>query len=103
MTLVVILTVRREALDKFRTFERRAAAVMAKYGGAIERTVVVTPQPPEDFLKEIHVVTFPDEQAFLAYRQDADLTAVASLRTDSVIHTELMIGEDGPDYHGSVG
>jgi len=28
MTLVVILTVRREALDKFRTFERKAAVVM---------------------------------------------------------------------------
>ena len=101
MTLVVILTVRREALEQFRTFERRAAAVMAKYGGAIERTVVITPQNTEDVLKEIHIVTFPDEQAFLAYRQDADLAAVASLRVESVVHTELMIGEDGPDY-GSV-
>jgi uncharacterized protein (DUF1330 family) len=103
MTLVVILTVRREALEKFRAFERRAAAVMAKHGGAIERTVVITPQNAEDFVKEIHIVTFPDEQAFLAYRQDTDLTAVASLRAESVIHTELMIGEDGPDYYGSAG
>src|SRR5215475_3977790 len=101
MTLVVILTVRREALDKFRTFEQRAAAVMAKYGGAIERTVVINPQNTEDLLKEIHIVTFPDEQALLAYQQDADLKAVASLRVESVVHTELMIGEDGPDY-GSV-
>jgi len=101
MTLVVILTVRKEALDKFRTFEKRAAAVMAKYGGAIERTVVITPQNAEDLLKEIHIVTFPDEPALLAYQQDADLKAVSPLRTESVVHTEVMIGEEGPDY-GSV-
>jgi uncharacterized protein (DUF1330 family) len=101
MTLVVILTVRREAIDKFRTFERQAAAVMVKYGGAIERTVVIAPQNTEGFLKEIHIVTFPNEQAFLAYQQDADLKAAASLRAESVVQTDLMIGEDGPDY-GSV-
>ena len=101
MTLVVILSVRREELDKFRTFEKRAAVVMAKYGGAIERTVVVTSQNVEDLLKEIDIVTFPDEQALLAYQQDAALKAVASLRAESVAHTELMVGEDGPDY-GSV-
>ena len=62
MTLVVILTVRKVALEKFRTFEKRAAAVMVRYGGAIERTVVITPQSAEDLLKEIHIVTFPDER-----------------------------------------
>ena len=98
MTLVVILTVRKEAIDKFRAFEKKAATVMAKYGGAIERTVVVAPAGKEDLLKEIHIVTFPDEQAFLAYRQDEELQDVASLRAESVVHTELMIGQDGPDY-----
>jgi antibiotic biosynthesis monooxygenase (ABM) superfamily enzyme len=102
MTLVVILTVRSEAVDTFRAFEKRAAAVMAKYGGAIERTVVIAPQNGADFFKEIHFVTFPNEQAFLAYRQDGELQEVASLRAESVVDTELMIGEDGPDY-GSAG
>jgi uncharacterized protein (DUF1330 family) len=102
MTLVVILTVRSEAVDRFRAFEKRAAAVMAKYGGAIERTVVVAPTGEGDLLKEVHIVTFPDEQAFLAYRQDGELQEVASLRAESVVDTELMIGEDGPDY-GSAG
>ncbi|HET9489781.1 MAG TPA: hypothetical protein VFR64_08520 [Methylomirabilota bacterium] len=40
MTLVVILTVRREALEQFRAFEAQAAAVMTTHGGRIERTVV---------------------------------------------------------------
>lgn len=40
VTLVVILTVRREALEQFRAFEAQAAAVMTTHGGRIERTVV---------------------------------------------------------------
>jgi hypothetical protein len=98
MTLVVILTVRSEALDKFRTFEKKAATVMARYGGAIERTVVVSPASPRSPIKEIQIVTFPSEQAFGAYQKDEDLTRLAHLRQESVVQTEIMVGEDGPNY-----
>jgi uncharacterized protein (DUF1330 family) len=98
MTLVVILTVRRAALDRFRAFERHAAAVMAGHGGRIERTVVVSPEGSPDLVKEIHVVTFPDERAFLAYREDPRRGELAHLRDESVVHTEILAGEDGPDY-----
>jgi uncharacterized protein (DUF1330 family) len=100
MTLVVILTVRRRALDSFRAFERRAAAVMARYGGRIERTVVVDPDASSDVLKEVHVVTFPSAAAMEGYRNDAALAAALPLREASVTATELLVGEDGPDYGG---
>ena len=98
MTLVVILTVRGEAIDKFRIFERQAARVMAKHGGAIERTVVIPPVRPGEVLKEIHIVTFPNEQALEAYREDSDLKQLAHLREEAVVQTEIFVGEDGPDY-----
>ena len=98
MVLVVILTVRSEAIDQFRTFEHRAAGVMAKSGGAIERTVVIPPQRMGDFMREVHIVTFPDQHAFSAYRQDDDLAEVAHLRQESVVHSEILIGEEGPIY-----
>jgi hypothetical protein len=98
MTLVVILTVRSEAVERFRAFERRAAAVMARHGGAIERTVVVPPARPGDCLREVHVVTFPGEAAFAAYRSDRELREIAPLRDESVVGTEVLVGEDGPDY-----
>ena len=106
MTLVAILTVRRTAIETFRAFERRAATVMAAHGGRIERTVVVTATGDPDVIKEIHVVTFPDERAFAAYRSDARLRALTPLRDEAVVHTEVLIGEDGPRYgvedeHGS--
>ena len=104
MTLVVILTVRRDALEAFRAFERDAAAVMAVHGGRIERTVVVSPTDTPALVKEIHVVTFPDEPAFLAYQSDPRLATLGHLRAASVVHTEILAGEDGPRYEaGAVG
>jgi predicted N-acetyltransferase YhbS/uncharacterized protein (DUF1330 family) len=98
MTLVVILTVKQNALEAFRAFERHAATVMAAHGGRIERTVVVSPADTPEFVKEIHVVTFPDEPAFRDYRSDARLARVAHLREASVVHTDVLVGEDGPRY-----
>jgi hypothetical protein len=98
MTLVAILSVRPERLDEFRAFERAAAAVMARHGGAIERTVVIPPAGAEAPLKEVHIVTFPDEGALHAYQRDPALQEVLHLRAGSVVATELLIGEDGPEY-----
>jgi uncharacterized protein (DUF1330 family) len=96
MTLVAILTVRRDGIDKFRAFETHAAEVMKIHGGQLERMVAVLPDGSPELIKEIHVVTFPDEKAFAAYREDERLTKFAHLRDESVVHTELYVGEDAP-------
>src|SRR5262249_7279153 len=98
MTLVVILTVRSQLVEQFRAFERRAAAVMATHGGAIERTVVIPPRDANGLLQEVHIGRFPDARAFEAYRQDSRLADVAHFREASVVRTEVLIGEDGPVY-----
>jgi uncharacterized protein (DUF1330 family) len=99
MTLVAILTVRRAAVETFRTFERRAAAVMMKHGGRMERTVVVDGDSASEVFKEVHIVTFPSEHALAAYRSDAELRELGSLRESAVVHTDLLVGQDGPSYH----
>jgi len=98
MTLVAILTVRRDAIEKFRDYEVRAVEVMKQHGGQLERTVVVAADGSPELVKEIHLVTFPDGNAFAAYRKDERLTKFAHLRAQSVVHTELYVGEDGPSY-----
>jgi uncharacterized protein (DUF1330 family) len=98
VTLVVILTVRREALEQFRAFEAQAAAVMITHGGRIDRTVVVSEAGSPDVIKEVHVVTFPSAEAFRAYRADERLRELAHLRDASVVHTDVLTGEDGPHY-----
>jgi uncharacterized protein (DUF1330 family) len=98
MTLVVILTVRPEALERFRAFETAAARVMERHGGALERAVVIPPSRPSGPMKEVHLVTFPTPEAFAAYRNDGELKALAHLREASVVSTEVLVGEEGPDY-----
>ena len=103
MTIVAIMTVRTTEADAFRAFEHGAAEIMAGHGGAIERTVVAVADPPGETFREIHIVTFPDADAFAAYRSDARLREVTGLRERAVIATELIIGEDGPEYGSAAG
>ena len=86
MLMVVTLTVRRDALDSFRTFEHEAARIMAKHGGSLERTVVLKTRADEPH-KEVHIVAFPSPM---------------HLREVSVVKTDLAIGEPGPNYGADV-
>lgn len=101
IVIVAILTVRSDARDRFHAFERIAASVMARHGGSIERTVTVRDDASAERFREIHIVRFPDREAFDAYRADEELIAAAHLRDEAVIATELFIGEDGPEYDGT--
>jgi uncharacterized protein (DUF1330 family) len=98
MLLVVTLTVRPGALDAFRAFERQAARIMARHGGAIERAVYIPPAQPGAPSQEVHLVSFPSPEALAAYRADPALQALASLREAAVLHTEILTGEEGPRY-----
>lgn len=98
MLLVVILTVRPGSLDAFREFERKAARIMARHGGAIERAVVLPPAEPGSPLRELHLVSFQSPEAFSAYRADPALQALAPLREAAVLNTEIWAGEEGPRY-----
>lgn len=96
--IVAILTVRKEALETFHAYERHAAAVMAAHGGRIERTVVVAPDASPEVIREIHLLAFPSAEAFAAYRRDPRLAEHAALREQSVLHTEVLVGVEGPSY-----
>jgi uncharacterized protein (DUF1330 family) len=100
MILVAILTVQRDSVQDFRAYERRVSAIMADYGAKIERTVVVQSDPHTDTFKEVHIVRFPSSDARTAYRADARYLALAPLRERVVVSTDVLVGEDGPDYGG---
>lgn len=98
MTLVAILTVLNAARERFHDYERQAARIMARYGGAIERTVVIDSAADADTFREVHLVTFRDPESFAAYRDDAELKALASTRAECIVSTEILLGRDGPSY-----
>jgi hypothetical protein len=94
LVVVAVLTLVPGRLDAFRAFEREAAAIMARHGAAIERAVYIPGEPQ----REVHVLRFPDPEAFAAYRADPALAALAVLRDSVIAATEVFVGEDGPSY-----
>ena len=99
LLVIAILTPRRDgATSTFREYETRAALIMARHGGRIERTVVEEPGEPGTVPREVHLIRFPDRNAFDRYRADPDLAALAAMRLASIAHTELLFGREGPDY-----
>jgi uncharacterized protein (DUF1330 family) len=98
--IVAVLTVRRARAEEFRRFETAAAQIMARHGGAIERTVRLDPAPADDpeRFRELHLVRFRDAAAFGAYRADPELAALAPLREAAIAATEIWTGTDGPTY-----
>lgn len=99
IVLVATLEVRVAARDAFHAFERQAAAIMESHGGRIERTITVPPDPGAETFREVHVVAFPSDDAYTAYRADPRLAALAPLRESAVVSTHILAGADGPDYH----
>ena len=94
MLLVAILTIERTQLAAFRAYEMTAARIMARHGGKIERAVVLEGEP----LRELHLVRFPDDDAFARYRADAELQALRAERDRCVLATEILPAHDGPQY-----
>ncbi len=70
---------------------------MTRYGGCIER--VIAEQPPG---REVHIVAFPDAEAFHRYRTDPDLLALAPQRAAAIKHTELLFGTECADFSNSL-
>ena len=98
LLIVAILTIHSGADDSLREYETEAARIMAKYGGVIERTMVVEPPAAEERMREVHLLSFPNHDAFARYRADADLSALAGLRLSCIAHTEILFGREGPNY-----
>jgi len=97
VSLHITLTIQRAHVGDFREFEHGAARVMSKFGGTILATIELDGETPET-LREIHVVSFPSEDAYAAYRAAPDLVPMMPLRERSVMSTKIVKGKPGPRY-----
>jgi hypothetical protein len=79
---------------EFEQFETAAESIMRRYGGRIERRIGFGASADLGQPHEVHIVTFPDQRSFERYRADADLQALAELRTRAIRHTTIWIGSD---------
>lgn len=78
-------------------FELQAAQIMASYGGQIV-AAFETERNADNSGKEVHLLTFPDTAAFDAYRQDAALLALSSLRKQAIADTSVEVSISSKVY-----
>jgi len=99
VVLVVSLFIHSGREAEFRQFETEAARIMKRYGGQIERVIRPTISAQAGVTPhEIHLVSFPSMERVDAYRGDAELGKLASLRQTAIARTEVIIGEEGESY-----
>jgi uncharacterized protein (DUF1330 family) len=98
VTIVAALYINPGKEDEFERFESAAARIMRRYGGAITRRIRSEPGADRSAPYEIHVLDFPDAAAFANYRNDAELAAMAELRTSAIRQTRVWIGSDLPPF-----
>ena len=99
LLLIVSLWINGKDIAAFEAFERKAAAIMLHYGGRIEKVLRcsdadLTSGSPF----EIHLVSFPDDHAFQAYRDDEQTRELGSLRQAVIERTEIWRGEEIAPY-----
>jgi hypothetical protein len=91
LTLVVALFVHPGRKAEFDEFEGRAADIMRRHGGCIERRIAIAAADPTE-PDEVHVVTFPDQNALDRYQQDPELVALAHVRARTIRRTIVWRG-----------
>lgn len=79
--------------EAFRNFEMKALSIVRSHGGKLVTAFVPQKGQHEDVPDEIHLIEFPSQTAFEAYRNDAKTTALARER-DSIISKTVIWRSD---------
>jgi uncharacterized protein (DUF1330 family) len=93
MNVVVLLNVRRGRPADFRRYEQQVAAVVARHGGSVERTVPLRRPSSTDTYNEVRIVRFPNDDAFRAFSKDPQLSELDTLRDKVVAQMDIFAGE----------
>lgn len=96
--LVASLWIREGRVAEFEAYERKASRIMKRYGGMIERAVRVEARMASDSPFEVHLVSFPSQAMFDAYRADAELNALSDERESAIAKSVVLAGTPGPTY-----
>ena len=83
----------------FKTFEERAIKIMKRYQGQLLSAFDVDEAMTSIAnIGEVHILRFPDRQAFENYRADPDLENMSELRDRAILNTRIIVSDKFQDY-----
>lgn len=86
-------------LNSFKEFETKAATIMKKYDGKVISAFSPDKEAStQDNIGEIHILEFPDMQAFRNYRADDELKDMQQLREKAITSTKIYISDKFISY-----
>jgi hypothetical protein len=91
VTYVMVARLPEGGLPDFDAYERAVLPLLAEHGGRLERRL----RTPDDRV-EVHLVSFPGDDAFAAYRADPRRSSAAPLLQASGAAIELLAVRDVP-------
>lgn len=95
INILVTLTVKDFTL--LAEFERQAVKVMKSHGGELLRAFE-SHRNDDGSGEEIHLLEFPSQQAFDAYRADPVLVEYAELRNKAISQTQVVVSSLLKEY-----
>jgi uncharacterized protein (DUF1330 family) len=100
LEVVVSLWIHPGRAAEFEVYEHKAARIMQRYGGVVQKVVRIGNAVPSSKEQpfEVHVLGFPSLDAFHSYRADPELAGLAAERSAAILRTDILLGEAGPTY-----
>jgi RimJ/RimL family protein N-acetyltransferase/uncharacterized protein (DUF1330 family) len=95
LEVVVRLWIHPGRVAEFEAYEHKAAHIMQRYGGAVQKVVRASTVDvwPDGQPFEVHVLGFPSLEAFHSYRADPELAGLAAERSAAISRTEVSLGD----------
>ena len=88
---LVSIFIRPGQIETLRQYEQAAARIMAEHGGRFLHVFrPLHPDENEATPNEIHLLAFPSEAAFAAFRADPELRPYYPLRDQAVHHATFL-------------
>jgi antibiotic biosynthesis monooxygenase (ABM) superfamily enzyme len=99
--ILVRLWIREGLETEFEAYERKVSRIMARHGGVIERAIRMvraSDDRSDDEPFEVHVLRFPSQDLYDAYRDDAERHSLSDERARIITNTDILVGVPGPAY-----
>ncbi len=95
--IYILVKLKVKNFDALDAFERQAVKIMEKHSGKMMFAFETAKDTTGG--EEIHVLEFPNEEAFIAYRKDDAHKALAELRESAIISTDIIISDNLKSYY----